>query len=158
MDAAVVSRAEGPAFPLLVKVLAVAVVAATLGWGLRAADELAAVSWTFMAGSMLVLAIVMVLWCVWWILRSRTSIDATHIRQSWMWDKQVAIDDITQARLVGVPYLAWLIAPRLVVRAKGRGLFVFHAADPRVLGAMASLVLGARPFTPPPTPAPAVPR
>lgn len=148
-------RVEGPAFPPLVKALAVALVAAMLAWGAKAADRLLAVEWTFMAAAMLGLAIVLVLWCVWWILRSTTSVDATHIRQRWMWDKEVALADITQLRMVGIPRLTWLVAPRAVVRARGRGLLVFHAADPRVLAALSMLSLGSHPF--PDTAAPATP-
>ncbi len=141
-------RIEGAAFPPLVKAAAAGLVAAMLAWGLRVADELLAVDWTFGAAAVVVLAIAMVLWCTGWILRSRTSVDAARIRQTWMWDKQVDVADITQARLVGVPGLAWLVAPRLVVRARGRGLLVFHAADPRVLAAFARLCLGSLPVAP----------
>ncbi len=62
------------------------------------------------------------------------------MRQSWIWSKQVSWCDVTQAQLVGVPGLQWLIAPRLVLRVRGRGLMVFHTADRRVLGVFALFV------------------
>lgn len=136
---------EGPAFPPLVKALALLLVAAMVAWGIRVADQLMGVDWTVSGALVVAIALVMVLWCASWIMRSRTSVDGTHIRQSWMWDKEVAVADVTQARLVGVPGLAWLVAPRLVVRARGRGLLVFHAADRRVLSAFARLCLGGPP-------------
>jgi hypothetical protein len=136
---------EGPAFPPLVKLLALSLVAAMLVWGARVADRMFAVDWTFPNALVVLTGIAMVLWCASWIVRSRTCVDATHIRQTWMWHKQVALADVTQARMVGVPGLSWLVAPRLVVRARGRGLLVFHAADRRVLAAFASLCLGSIP-------------
>ncbi len=139
---------EGPAFPPLVKLLAVALVGAMLAWGAQAALPLLQADWTWGAAAMLVLAVAMVLWCLVWILRSRTTVDADAIRQSWMWPKEVKWADVTQARLVGVPGLNWLIAPRLVVRARGRGLLVFHAADPQVLAAVARVCLGSAPVLP----------
>jgi hypothetical protein len=120
-------------------------VAAMLAAGAGVAGDLMTAGWNTGAAVMLLVAVAMVLWCTVWIVRSRTAVDATHIRQSWMWDKEVLLADVTQARLVGVPGLSWLVAPRLVVRARGRGLLVFHAADPRVLAAFASVCLGSVP-------------
>lgn len=136
---------EGPAFPPLVKLLAVALVAAMLAWGVKVSDALMAVPWTLAGALVMGMAVALVLWCVVWIVRSRTGIDADHIRQSWMWNKEVALADVTQARLIGVPGLSWLVAPRLVVRARGRGLVVFHAADRQVLSVLARVCLGSMP-------------
>ena len=55
-------------------------------------------------------------------------------------EHQVALGEIVQARIIGVPYLEWLIAPRLAVRVKSRGVVVFHVADRQVLGALAVFV------------------
>jgi hypothetical protein len=136
---------EGPAFPFLVKLLATGLVAAMLLWGARAFDQMRRTEWSFGPAAILVLAVAMVLWCLFWIWRSRTGVDGTQIRQSWMWPKHVRLADITQARIVGVPGLNWIIAPRLVVRARGRGIMVFHSADRRVLDAFGAICLGADP-------------
>ena len=135
-------RVEGPAFPWLVKLLATGLVAAMLLGALRVQEGLRLAQWTLTGAALLVLAVLLVLWCLFWMVRSRTGIDRTHIRQSWMWTKEVALADVAHARLVGVPGLSWLVAPRLVVRARGRGLLVFHAADPQVLAELSRLCLG----------------
>ena len=140
------AAAEGAAFPVLVKLLAVALVAAMVAWGVRVRGDLLAAQWTGAAALVLLLAVGMVLWCAWWILRSRTVVTPTHIRQTWMWHKEVALEDVTQARLVGVPGMSWLVAPRVVVRARGRGVLVFHAADRQVLAALVRICLGSAPF------------
>lgn len=135
--------AEGAAFPLLVKALASVLMAALVYWGVRTAGELAAVDWTGGALAFMALALTMIAVCYYWILRSRTSISDTHIRQTWAWRKEVALADVAHVKMVFVPYLDWLIAPRAVVRVRGRGLVVFHAADRRLLQAFAVLSLRA---------------
>lgn len=136
-------RVEGAAFPLAVKLLASALVAALVFWGIQAFDQLTGAAWSTPAALFIGVTLCVIGLCYYWILRSRTAIDASNIRQSWLWPKQVALADITQAKFIYVPYMHWLIAPRLIVRARGRGLFVFHAADQRVLQRFAHLSLGA---------------
>lgn len=134
--------AEGAAFPFPVKALASLLVAALLFWGVRAADQIVGTGWSVPAALFMAVTVAVIALCYYWILRSRTTIDATCIRQSWLWPKQVALADITQIKFIYVPYMRWLIAPRLIVRARGRGLFVFHAADDAVLQKFAHLSLG----------------
>lgn len=132
---------DGPAFPLLIKVLASMLMLALFFWGYQAAQESfkESVPWGaigVMAASLLVCSTV-----YYWILYSRTSIKQGMIQQTWIWSKRVAVKDITQAKFIYIPYLSWLIAPRLVVRS-GIGVHVFHAASPEVLQAFARLSLG----------------
>ncbi len=134
--------AEGAAFPVMVKALATLLMAALTIWGVRVAGQVIATAWSPAAAAFLVTTLVVIVACYYWILCSRTTITATHIEQTWLWPKRVALADITQAKFIYLPYLAWLIAPRLVVRVQGRGMFVFHAADQRVLQAFARLSLG----------------
>ena len=133
---------EGPAFPLFVKGLAALLMAGLAGYGLQASAALFGrrPNLTLLA-VVLVLAVVATV-CFWWMLVSRTRISPTHIRQTWWSDKSVAIADITQTKLILVPYLTWLIAPRLVVRTRAPGAQVFHAADPRLIAAFARLSIG----------------
>ncbi len=131
---------RGPAFPIAVRLLATALVASLMHWGIRSVDALTGVRWNGWTGTVVVGAMVLVIWCLIWMWRSRTGVDTQGIHQSWIRDKRVAWRDITQARLVAIPYLDGLITPRLVVRPRGGGVVVFHSADPRVLGAFAAYV------------------
>jgi hypothetical protein len=137
---------EGPAFTGGVKLLATALVAsvAALGWRARAELMDGRASLT----SLLFLALVSVFVAIGYvaILRSRTRIDATHIEQTWIVDKRVAIADITQVKFVYIPGLTWLVTPRLIVKANFPGSMVFHAADTRVLRAFARLAVGEPPL------------
>ncbi|MDP1954028.1 MAG: hypothetical protein Q8K71_06090 [Polaromonas sp.] len=143
--------AEGAAFPLAVKVLACLLMAGLVFWGIQAFDQMTGAAWSGAAALFMGVTLCVIGLCFYWILCSRTAIDASSIRQSWLWPKEVALADITQVKFFYVPYLHWLVAPRLIVRARGRGLFVFHAADQRVLQRFAhlSLGLGAAALAPP---------
>ncbi len=67
------------------------------------------------------------------IWRTRTHVDDTHIRQTGWSHQEVEIARLTQVKLIYIPFLSWLISPRLVVRAGGLRTWVFHAADRAVL-------------------------
>lgn len=132
---------SGPAFPHLIKALSTALVVAVLVWGAGALREVVWADFSLGAAVLFgsALLITVIVWL--WMLKSRTQISHETIEQTWIWHKRVQIKDITQAKLIYVPYLSWLIAPRLIVRA-GMGLQVFYSADPSVLKAFALLVRG----------------
>jgi len=139
--------AEGPSFPLTVKLMASLMMIALLVWGWRVADEIAGASMSSGGYGFLLATVGVLVCCYWGMLRSRTSINMTHISQRWLWTKQVALAEVTQAKLVHLPYMNWLIAPRLMLKVKGRGLYTFHVADPAVLDLARRLGLGQhRPF------------
>ncbi|HSW17077.1 MAG TPA: hypothetical protein VLJ86_07610 [Ramlibacter sp.] len=141
-----IAPAEGRAFPLAVRLLATALVAATFYWGARASDAWLAAGATMPAIVLGGSALAVVLWCLAWMWRSRTRVDAEGVVQTWVWTKRVRWADVTQARLIGVPGLEWLITPRLVVRPRGGGVVIFHSADRAVIAAFAGFVtLGAKP-------------
>jgi hypothetical protein len=125
------TRAEGPAFPVLVKVMATLLMMAMVYWGAGAEQqiiwrEFSAGAAVLFGGALLITVVAYV-----WILKSRTSIDGQAIEQTWIWKRRVLLADITQAKFIYVPYLSWLIAPRLIVRA-GPGVNVFYSASPEV--------------------------
>lgn len=136
---------EGPAFTTGVKVLGCALTTAVVASGALAAPQLVASRSSWAVLLFLALALACVVACFVAMLRSRTRIDDTHIVQTWMSDKRVAIADITQIKLIYIPGLSWLIAPRLIVKTRFPGSTVFHAADREVLAAFTRLALGERP-------------
>lgn len=133
---------EGPSFPLAVKFAATLLVAGTLSWGLSAAEStawrgLGAQGWLFLA---LVAAVIGSGY--WGILTSRTRIDEREIRQTWLWQKAVALADITQIKLIQVRGFEAIMVPRLVVRSRGLGLTTFQAGSPAVVAAFRRLAYG----------------
>ena len=137
---------EGPAFTPLVKVLATALMLALAGYALQGLQTMLAQRWSLSALLFTALAAVFAVACYGWMLKSRTRVSATHIRQTWIPDKQVALADIRQIKLIYIPGLAWLIGPRLVVKTNMPGSMVFHTADAKVLAAFARLTLGQPPL------------
>ncbi len=135
-------NAEGPSFPPAVKLLAGAMMAALLHWAWLALDELRAAQAPLSTWLLLGAALLVVLACYIGMLRSRTSVSASHVRQRWLWHKEVALADVRQAKLIDLPGLRWLIAPRLMLRLRGGGFCTFHAADPAVLASFRRLGLG----------------
>lgn len=136
---------EGASFPPLVKLLATALVLALLVSGARVAGTLARANINLPDRLMLLAGVVIVLVCYVAMLRSRTGISATHVHQRGLWTKRVALADITHAKLIHFPRLAWLVSPRLMVKAKGRGVLTFFTSDPAVLARMRAIGLGSLP-------------
>lgn len=133
---------ECAAYSLPLKIVATLFVGALVFAAWRAAGDLASAAWTAPAKASLAVLGIGVAVGYGWILGSRTSIDATHITQTWLWPKHVRLADITQAKLVYLPALSWIIAPRLVVRARGRRTaMVFPAAGREVLAEFARLTV-----------------
>jgi hypothetical protein len=133
---------EGASFSPVLKALASCGVVTLAWWSWQVLQAGAWAQWTGPARVFMVLALGVIAAGWWGILTSRTSIDGVAIRQSWLWPKRVELATITRLKLIRVPGLDWLIAPRLVVRADGLMLTTFHAADPRVLAAFKQLAYG----------------
>jgi hypothetical protein len=134
---------EGPSFPVAIKSVATVLTASVVVWGALTIDELAQARLEAGPIAFLVAVLLVVGTGYWGILTSRTGIDGEFIRQRWLWTKEVRIADITSLKLIHVPGLAWLMVPRLMVRARGTvGMTTFPSADPRVIAAFRRLGYG----------------
>jgi hypothetical protein len=134
---------EGPAFPVSIRLLASVLVMGLAVSGLSLAAEgrwreLSSDGWILLTAALVVVGAG---YCA--ILVSRTRIDGTHIRQSWLWRKEVALADITQLKLIQLPGLSWLVVPRLLVRARGMALpTTFQLGSAALVGACHRLAYG----------------
>lgn len=138
-------RLEGPSYPVLVKAAALALAAGIVAQGLAPEVRAAAVGLPFGTQLLMAAAVGIVGVSLWSMLRSRTAIDATHIRQSWLWRKEVALTDIVQVKLIHLRGFEWLVVPRLVVRTRAMGVLSFPTADRRVLAAFEWFTRGGPP-------------
>jgi hypothetical protein len=84
------------------------------------------------------LALMLTTW--WFILTSKTRLDATTLHQSWVWDKKLELRELAYCKLIRVRGLDWLIAPRLYARTLLGKFAVFYAADPVLLADFERLV------------------
>ena len=138
---------EGAAFTPLVKGTAAALMAGMAAYAWRAGDSLRGAGGVPTSALLFLgLLAAMAAFCFWWILISRTRVTATHLHQTWWNDKRVALSEVTQTKLILIPGLTWLIAPRLVVRTRSTGSVVFHAAERPVIAAFARISLGMPPL------------
>ncbi len=131
---------EGPAFSLPFKLLATLIVGGCAFWlaqlwsvGALGSAKTGGLGW-FIAGMALMA------WTWFAILRSRTRLDAKGLYQRWIWDKQMALDDLAFGKLIRVRGLDWLIAPRLYVRTLVGKFAVFYAASPELIAEFERLV------------------
>lgn len=131
----------GAAFPPFTKAIACLAMAAVVASGVRAADQAGWPTLTVPGWLFLVTVVGVAVYGWWVVLTSTVCIDATSIRQTWLWHKQVKLAELSQLKLVQVPGLSWLLVPRLVVRA-GAGITTFHAGSPAVLAAFRRLAYG----------------
>lgn len=93
------------------------------------------------------LAALGVLMYTWWhIVTSRTTLTSQHLHQSWMWDKKLEMRELAYAKLIRVPGLDWLVAPRLYVRTLLGKFAVFYAADRAMLAEFERLVAELKAF------------
>ena len=131
---------EGPAFSLPFKLLATVIVGGCAFWlaqlwsvGALGTAKTGGLGW-FLAG------IALMGWTWFHIMTSRTRIDRQGLYQRWIWDKQMAFDDLAFGKLIRVRGLDWLIAPRLYVRTLVGKFAVFYAATPELIAEFERLV------------------
>ncbi len=74
-------------------------------------------------------ALALMLYTLWCIQTSVTTLSATSLDQSFVWNKHVELSDLAYAKLIRVPGLDWLIAPRLYCRTMLGKFSVFYACD-----------------------------
>ena len=124
---------SGKAFSVAFRVLALLLVEGVAWW--------AYVLWsngkfgTSVPTSMLwlVAALILMAITVFYVFRSVTSITVTHLKQSWIWDKEMLVSDLAYVKLIRLRGFEWLIAPRLYARTHGGKFASFYASTPDVL-------------------------
>ena len=131
---------EGAAFTRPYKALVVAMVAIGLVWWIRLWHQGHWGEQPGQGGGWFLLALALMAWTGWAVLRSRTRIDAEGISQTWIWHKHMPCRELAYARLIRVRGLEWLMAPRLYVRTLLGKFAVFYIADAQVLAQAEHLV------------------
>jgi hypothetical protein len=81
----------------------------------------------------LLAALVLMFITVFYVFRSESSVSSTHLKQSWIWNKEMLISDLAYVKLIRLRGFDWLIAPRLYARTHGGKFASFYASTPAVL-------------------------
>jgi hypothetical protein len=64
------------------------------------------------------------------LLMGKTRLTAQSLEQTWIWHKKVELRDLAYVKLIRVPGLDWLIAPRVYARTLMGKFTVIYACDP----------------------------
>lgn len=133
LDLATDQVVSGKAFSVAFRVLALLLVEGVAWWayvlwsnGKLGASMTSSVLW-------LLAALVLMFITVFYVFRSVTSVSSSHLKQSWIWNKEMPIRDLAYVKLIRLRGFDWLIAPRLYARTHGGKFASFYASTPGVL-------------------------
>lgn len=125
---------SGPAFSKPFKVLAIALSGALLIWSLMLPIDFMSKSGLWVA-----CAHALIIYTVWHIQTSTTTLTTLQIKQTWIWDKSMQLNDMAYLKIIHVPSLSWLIAPRVYARTMMGKFAVFYVSTPELLKALDEL-------------------
>ena len=127
------AKMSGHAFSLTFKVLATLIVLSCTAFFVRGYIDGRAAG-VALTGDDWFLGALLIIWYTWWqMIVSRTEIRNDSLYQSWVWDKRLDLADLAYGKLIRVPGLEWLIAPRIYVRTLHGKFAVFYAASPEMV-------------------------
>lgn len=124
---------SGKAFSLPFRILALLLVEGVVWWGYVLWSNGKLGSSVTSSALWLLAALVLMCVTVFFVFRSVTSVSASHLKQSWIWDKEMLIADLAYVKLIRLKGFDWLIAPRLYARTHGGKFASFYAANSNVL-------------------------
>ena len=119
---------EGAAFSLSFKCITVLIAAAIAYWGVQALPNLGWRSMATQAQWMLGGCMALVLYTLYHVMVSRTTVSPTEIRQNFVFNRRVHLGEVSFAKFIYIPYLTWLIAPRLFVRTASNKFAAIYGA------------------------------
>jgi hypothetical protein len=133
IDIAAGKKISGKAFSVAFRILALLLVEGVTWWGY--------VLWSNgkLGGSVnsslvwLLSALMLMCITVFYVFRSETSVTSDHLRQSWIWDKEMLIADLAYVKLIRLRGFDWLIAPRLYARSHSGKFSSFYSANSEVI-------------------------
>ena len=124
----ITTTTEGPAFSPSFKVITVLIAIVIAYWGWQALPNLGWSSMPAQAQWMFGGCIALVLYTLYHVMVSRTTVSPTEIRQNFIFNRQVHLGEVSFAKFIYIPYLTWLIAPRLFVRTASNKFAAIYGA------------------------------
>lgn len=131
---------SGPAYSTWFKLLATVVSVGLAAYGLSVALRFPMMQYGFGVKALLLCAAAMLGVSYYWFLRSQTTIDATGITQTWLYNRKVAWSEVRGVKMIGIPHAGWLFPPRLVVRT-GSAIVTFNGGTRALLIEFAKISL-----------------
>lgn len=133
LDLAADQIISGKAFSVAFRVLALLLVEGIAWWAYVLWNQGKLGSTVSSSALWLLAALLLMTITVYYVFRSITTVNANHLKQSWIWNKEMLIADLAYAKLIRLKGFDWLIAPRLYVRTHGGKFASFYASTPEVL-------------------------
>ena len=119
----------GPAFTNGFKAITCAVVAAIAYWGWPAIQAMPLRTMPASTHFILWGGIAMIVYTAYHIMVSRTTISPTHIEQRFVFTRSLHLGELSYAKFIYIPYLTWLIAPRLYIRSANNKFMAIYGAS-----------------------------
>jgi hypothetical protein len=119
---------EGAAFSAAFKCISVLILAAIAYWGWQALPVLGWLSLPKQVQWMLGGCVALVVYTLYHVMVSRTTVSPTEIQQNFVFNRRVHLGEVSFAKFIYIPYLTWLIAPRLFVRTASNKFAAFYGA------------------------------
>jgi hypothetical protein len=125
----ITTTTAGAAFSVSFKVITLAIVAAIAYWGYHALPALGWATLSAQARWVLGGCVALVVYTLYWILVSRTTVSPTEIHQTFVFNRRVHLGEVSFVKFIYIPYLTWLIAPRLYVRTASNKFHAIYGAS-----------------------------
>lgn len=129
----ITTTTRGASFSVPARAIALGIALACLygAWAtypqLRAA-QLPQHIWVLLAG-----CLALVFYTVFWVFYAQTTLTPTHISQTYVFNRRMHLGELAAAKFVYIPYLTWLIAPRLFIRSASGKFTAIYGATPDLL-------------------------
>ncbi len=124
----ITTTTEGAAFSPAFKLIAVLITAAIAYWAWQALPNLTWRALPVQAQLVWGGCAVLVLYTLYHVMVSRTVVSPTEIRQNFVFNRRVHLGEVSFAKFIYIPYLTWLIAPRLFVRTASNKFAAIYGA------------------------------
>lgn len=124
---------SGKAFSVSFRVLALVLVEGVAWWGYMLWSNGKLGNSVTTSALWLLAALILMCITVFFVFRSETTVTATLLRQSWIWDKEMQVSDLAYVKLIRLSGFDWLIAPRLYARSHSGKFTTFYTANAEVL-------------------------
>lgn len=133
LDLATAQKISGKAFSITFRVLALLMVEGIAWWGYVLWNNGKLGNSVNSSTLWLLAALVLMSITVFYVFRSETTVTNTHLRQSWIWDKEMLVADLAYVKLIRLRGFDWLIAPRLYARTHSGKFASFYSANADVI-------------------------
>lgn len=78
-------------------------------------------------------ALALMAYTLWCILNSMTTLSSSSLEQTFVWNKKLDLRELAYVKLIRIPGLDWLIAPRLYCRTLLGKFAVFYTSDAKMV-------------------------